>query len=74
MTSSGRRVWLVIENSEKFTWTDTNNLFPTDIENAIKNKKIGSLIGVEGGHSIQSSFAILRIMHELGVRYMTLTQ
>lgn len=44
-----------------------------DIENAIANKKIASLIAIEGGHSIQSSAAILRILYELGARYMTLT-
>lgn len=45
----------------------------SDIEFAIANNKTASLIGVEGGHSIQSSFAILRLLYEMGARYMTLT-
>jgi len=44
-----------------------------DIERAEKQGKIASLIGMEGGHSINSSLATLRMMHRLGARYMTLT-
>jgi len=44
-----------------------------DIEHAQKQGKIASLIGMEGGHSINSSLAALRMMHRLGARYMTLT-
>ncbi len=44
-----------------------------DVERAFKAGKIGSMIGMEGGHSIDSSMATLRMMHALGVGYMTLT-
>jgi membrane dipeptidase len=44
-----------------------------DVERAFKAGKIGSMIGMEGGHSIDSSLATLRMMHTLGAGYMTLT-
>lgn len=44
-----------------------------DIEKAIADDKIASLIGMEGGHSIENSIAVLRRLYDLGARYMTLT-
>ncbi|QJB68999.1 dipeptidase [Parasphingorhabdus halotolerans] len=44
-----------------------------DIDAAQKNGRIASLIGMEGGHSIGNSLAVLRQTYTLGARYMTLT-
>lgn len=44
-----------------------------DIERIHRQGRIASLIGVEGGHSIANSLAILRQLHRSGARYMTLT-
>ncbi|CAG2069536.1 unnamed protein product, partial [Timema podura] len=43
------------------------------IWDAFNAGKIASLIAVEGGHSIDSRLAVLRIMAEAGARYLTLT-
>ncbi|MFJ6720985.1 MULTISPECIES: dipeptidase [unclassified Streptomyces] len=44
-----------------------------DMEAARTDGRIASLMGAEGGHSINNSLATLRALHRLGVRYMTLT-
>jgi membrane dipeptidase len=43
------------------------------VEKALKTGRVASLIGMEGGHSIGGSLGVLRQMHALGARYMTLT-
>ncbi|HIV57182.1 MAG TPA: dipeptidase [Candidatus Stackebrandtia faecavium] len=44
-----------------------------DIEAAFRDGRIASLLGAEGGHSIDCSLGTLRMLYALGVRYMTLT-
>lgn len=44
-----------------------------DVERIHKQGRIASLIGMEGGHSINNSLATLRMFYKLGARYMTLT-
>jgi len=44
-----------------------------DILAAHQAGKFGVLMGIEGGHSIEDSLALLRDYYRLGVRYMTLT-
>ncbi|KAA5825236.1 membrane dipeptidase [Saccharopolyspora hirsuta] len=44
-----------------------------EVEAARASGRIASLLGAEGGHSINCSLATLRGLYQLGVRYMTLT-
>ena len=44
-----------------------------DVRAAHKAGKVGSLLGMEGGHAIENSLGALRAYYGMGVRYMTLT-
>src|SRR5687768_13619173 len=44
-----------------------------DIWTAHAAGRVGSLLGMEGGHVIENSLGALRAYYDLGVRYMTLT-
>lgn len=44
-----------------------------EVEAAMAEGKVASLVGVEAGHGINSNLAVLRTLYELGARYMTLS-
>jgi membrane dipeptidase len=44
-----------------------------DVEAAMAAGRVASLLGAEGGHCIAESLGVLRALHRLGVRYLTLT-
>ena len=44
-----------------------------DVRGCLARGTIASLLGAEGGHSIDSSLGTLRALYRLGVRYLTLT-
>ena len=46
---------------------------PEDLSTAVKLGKLGSMIGVEGGHMIEDKMEYLEALYNRGARYMTLT-
>jgi membrane dipeptidase len=46
---------------------------PTELMQAVKQHKLGCMIGVEGGHMIENDLEKLDSLSKRGVRYMTLT-
>jgi membrane dipeptidase len=59
----------VIEKYPELDWA----LTAAAIRSQFRQRRIGSLLGMEGGHALENSIAALRIYYDLGVRYMTLT-
>ncbi len=48
-------------------------LTAADVRRVHASGKIASMMGIEGGHAIEDSLAVLRMLYQLGARYMTLT-
>jgi membrane dipeptidase len=46
---------------------------PKQLQQAVKQKKLGCMIGVEGGHMIEDNLDYLNALYQRGTRYMTLT-
>ncbi|MBM4194196.1 MAG: membrane dipeptidase [Gemmatimonadetes bacterium] len=57
----------------KYPEVFTTALTVADVRKAFAAKRVGSLLGMEGGHAIENSLGALRAYYDLGVRYMTLT-
>jgi len=73
VTSTLEQIDVVYRMVEEYPQTFELALTADDVERIFGARRIASLIGMEGGHSIESSLGALRMFHRLGVRYMTLT-
>ncbi len=67
------QIELVKAMVEKYPDTFALALTSADVEQARREGKVASLLGMEGGHSIENSLGNLRRLYDLGARYMTLT-
>jgi membrane dipeptidase len=73
VTATLEQVDIVHRMMRKYPDTFELALTADDVERIFKKGKIASLIGMEGGHSIDNSLGTLRMFHRLGARYMTIT-
>ena len=73
VTATLEQIDIVHRMIRKYPDTFELALTADDVERIFKAGKIASLIGMEGGHSIDNSLADLRMFHRLGARYMTIT-
>ena len=73
VTATLEQIDIVHRMIRKYPETFELALTADDVERIHKAGKIASLIGMEGGHSIDNSLADLRMFQRLGARYMTLT-
>lgn len=67
------QIHLVDEMLKRFPTVFERASNSADIERIAAQGRIASMMGVEGGHSIEDSLANLERFYERGVRYMTLT-
>lgn len=73
VTATLEQIDIVERMMKKYPDTFELALTADDVERIFKQGKIASLIGMEGGHSIDNSLGALRMFYRLGARYMTLT-
>jgi membrane dipeptidase len=73
LTQTLEQIELVQAMLRRYPETFVSARSVADVERIRREGKIASLIGVEGGHSIEDSLTNLRKLRELGAAYMTLT-
>ena len=73
VTATLEQIDIVHQMMRKYPQTFELALTAGDVERIFKSGRIASMIGMEGGHSIDNSLAALRMFYRLGARYMTLT-
>lgn len=73
LTTTLEQIEIVKEMTQRYSNVFELALSTDDIDRIRKQGKIASMIGVEGGHSIENSIGVLRQLYREGARYMTLT-
>ena len=73
VTATLEQVDFVREMTRRYAGELALAVSAADVRAARDSGRIASLMGAEGGHSIDSSLGALRMLHALGVRYLTLT-
>lgn len=73
VTATLEQVDAVHRMTERYAEDLTLATSRADVDRALAAGRIASLMGAEGGHSIDSSLGTLRMLYALGVRYLTLT-
>ena len=73
LTTTLEQIAIVRDLTQRYSDVFELALDTSDIKRIRAQGKIASMIGVEGGHSIENSLAVLNQLYREGARYMTLT-
>ncbi|OPX86689.1 MAG: Membrane dipeptidase (Peptidase family M19) [Pelotomaculum sp. PtaB.Bin104] len=75
--TAAHRALEIIDLFYRETEENKNFMLPVksvlDMEQALSSGKIAAFLAIEGGEALEGSLGILRLMHKLGVRSITLT-